>query len=165
MEKAKYHILWIIFWTHNWHPIARPCGRAMGRQLWAFWTKSTVLWQDSTVFYLITHLRRVKLQFGRVKNLVTIYKLCVTCPNILKKAIRTSAIKGLGRTLLYPNENEKGTDFEWASLKGCLEMNKANLRDLIAATGLWSGNAQSGSKSVMFCPVRPWNLMDDLGKQ
>ena len=43
--------------------------------------------------------------------------------------------------------------------------NKANLRDLKAATGLLSGNAQFGSKSVMFCPVWPWNLMDDLGKQ
>ena len=43
--------------------------------------------------------------------------------------------------------------------------NKANLRDLKAATGLWSGNAQFGSKSVMFCPVWPWNLMDNLGKQ
>ena len=44
-------------------------------------------------------------------------------------------------------------------------LNKANLRDLKAATGLLSGNAQFGSKSVMFCPVWPWNLMDDLGKQ
>ena len=26
-------------------------------------------------------------------------------------------------------------------------------------------NAQFGSKSVTFCPVWPWNLMDDLGKQ
>ena len=43
--------------------------------------------------------------------------------------------------------------------------NKANLRDLKAATGLWSGNAPFGSKSVMFCTVWPWNLMDDLGKQ
>ena len=31
--------------------------------------------------------------------------------------------------------------------------NKANLRDLKAATGLLSGNAQFGSKAVMFCPV------------
>ena len=30
---------------------------------------------------------------------------------------------------------------------------------------LQSGNAQFGSKSVIFCPVWPWNLMDDLGKQ
>ena len=37
-------------------------------------------------------------------------------------------------------------------------INKANLRDLKAATGLQSGNAQFGSKSVMFCPVWPWNL-------
>ena len=44
-------------------------------------------------------------------------------------------------------------------------INKANLRDLKAATGLQSGNAQFGSKSVMFCTVWPWNLMDDLGKQ
>ena len=95
--------------------------------------------------------------------------------------------------------------------------NKANLRDLIAATGLvillkldanyrffshgtlkfdwWhikiighlfyitssfvhhlkplgefklqllSGNAQYGSKSTIFCPVWPWNSMDDLEKQ
>ena len=28
-----------------------------------------------------------------------------------------------------------------------------------------SGNAQFRSKSVIFCPVWPWNLMDDLGKQ
>ena len=28
-----------------------------------------------------------------------------------------------------------------------------------------SGNAQFGSKSAIFCPVWPWNLMDDLGKQ
>ena len=82
--------------------------------------------------------------------------------------------------------------------------NKANLRDLIAVTGLvmllkfypnhqffsleigWitstssfvhhikscgefklklqSGNAQFGSKSAIFCPVWPWNLMQDLGK-
>ena len=100
----------------------------------------------------------------------------------------------------------------------CYRDNKANLRDLIAATGLvisnwiqivdfsacvtlkfdgWpqntighffyttssfvpgasfqtlcefklelqSGNAQFGSKLAMFCPVWPWNLMDDLGKQ
>ena len=43
--------------------------------------------------------------------------------------------------------------------------NKANLTDLKAATGLQSGKAQFGSKSVMFCPMWPWNLMDDLGKQ
>ena len=27
---------------------------------------------------------------------------------------------------------------------------------------LQSGNAQLGSKSAIFCPVRPWNLVDDL---
>ena len=27
-----------------------------------------------------------------------------------------------------------------------------------------SGNAQLGSKSAMFCPMWPWNLMDDLKK-
>ena len=27
---------------------------------------------------------------------------------------------------------------------------------------LQSGNAQFGSKSAIFCPVRPWNLTDDL---
>ena len=27
---------------------------------------------------------------------------------------------------------------------------------------LQSGNAQCGSKSAIFCPVWPWNLMDDL---
>ena len=30
---------------------------------------------------------------------------------------------------------------------------------------LQSGNAQFVSKSAIFCPVWPWNLMDDLGKQ
>ena len=30
---------------------------------------------------------------------------------------------------------------------------------------LHSGNAQFGSKSAIFCPLWPWNLMDDLGKQ
>ena len=30
---------------------------------------------------------------------------------------------------------------------------------------LQSGNAQFGSKSAIFCPVWPWNLMDDLVKQ
>ena len=30
---------------------------------------------------------------------------------------------------------------------------------------LQSGNAQFRSKSAIFCPVWPWNLMDDLGKQ
>ena len=30
---------------------------------------------------------------------------------------------------------------------------------------LQSGNAQFGSKSAIFCPVWPWNLMDDLQKQ
>ena len=30
---------------------------------------------------------------------------------------------------------------------------------------LQSGNAQFGSKSVIFCLVWPWNLMDDLEKQ
>ena len=28
-----------------------------------------------------------------------------------------------------------------------------------------SGNAQFGSKSAIFCPLWPWNLMDDLGKR
>ena len=100
--------------------------------------------------------------------------------------------------------------------KSKIQNNKANLRDLIAATGLvisnwiqivnfsarvtvkfdgWpcntighlfyatssfvhhfvaigefklqlqSGNAQSGSNSMIFRAVRPWNLMDDLAKQ
>ena len=67
-------------------------------------------------------------------------------------------------------------------------MNKANLRDLMAATGLvisnWiqivnfgreiigelklelqSGNAQSGSNSTIFRAVRPWTMTDDLAKQ
>ena len=30
---------------------------------------------------------------------------------------------------------------------------------------LQSGNAKFGSKSAIFCPGRPWNLMDDLEKQ
>ena len=30
---------------------------------------------------------------------------------------------------------------------------------------LQSGNAQFGSKSAIFCPMWPWNLMDDLEKQ
>ena len=30
---------------------------------------------------------------------------------------------------------------------------------------LQSGNAQLGSKLVIFCPAWPWNLMDDLKKQ
>ena len=30
---------------------------------------------------------------------------------------------------------------------------------------LQSGNAKFGSKSFIFCPVWPWNLMDNLGKQ
>ena len=30
---------------------------------------------------------------------------------------------------------------------------------------LQSGNAQFGSKSAIFCPVRPWNFTDDLEKQ
>ena len=30
---------------------------------------------------------------------------------------------------------------------------------------LQSGNAQFGSKSAIFCPVWPWNLMDSLEKQ
>ena len=30
---------------------------------------------------------------------------------------------------------------------------------------LQSGNAQFGLNSAIFCPVRPWNLMDDLEKQ
>ena len=30
---------------------------------------------------------------------------------------------------------------------------------------LQSRNAQFGSKSAIFCPVRPWNLTDDLEKQ
>ena len=30
---------------------------------------------------------------------------------------------------------------------------------------LQSWNAQFGSKLAIFCPVWPWNLMDDLGKQ
>ena len=30
---------------------------------------------------------------------------------------------------------------------------------------LQSGNAKLGSKSAIFCPVWPWNLMDDLRKQ
>ena len=30
---------------------------------------------------------------------------------------------------------------------------------------LQSGNIQFGSKSAIFCPVWPWNLMDDLGKR
>ena len=106
----------------------------------------------------------------------------------------------------------------WMHLSiGQVDCNKANLRDLIAATGLvillkfdpnhrffslvtlkfdgWplktighlfyttssfvhhfksigelklklqSGNTQFGSKSAIFCPVWPWNLMDDLRKQ
>ena len=30
---------------------------------------------------------------------------------------------------------------------------------------LQSGNAQFGSKSVLFCPAWPWNFMEDLEKQ
>ena len=30
---------------------------------------------------------------------------------------------------------------------------------------LQSGNSQLGSKLMIFCPMWPWNLMDDLGKQ
>ena len=105
--------------------------------------------------------------------------------------------------------------FYFFSVSG-FDTNKANLRDLIAATGqvilfkldsnhrffshvtlkfdwwprkilghlfyitssfvhhlkplgafelqLLSGNAQFGSKSAIFCPVGPWNSMDDLEK-
>ena len=43
--------------------------------------------------------------------------------------------------------------------------NKANLRNLKAATDSQSENAQFGSKSSVFCPIWPWNLTDDLEKQ
>ena len=65
---------------------------------------------------------------------------------------------------VYPTVNSMVTKLN-QRLKPHLNHNKANLRDLKAATGLWSGNAQFGSKSVMFCTVWPWNLMNDLGKQ
>ena len=41
-------------------------------------------------------------------------------------------------------------------------LNKANLRDLIAATGLVISN---WIQIVNFPPVWPWNLKDDLEKQ
>ena len=42
-------------------------------------------------------------------------------------------------------------------------INKENLRDLIAATGLVI-LLKDGFKSSIFQPVWPWNLMDDLKK-
>ena len=47
---------------------------------------------------------------------------------------------------------------------GFIEENKANLRDLIAATGLVI-LLKFDPNHRFFCPLWPWNLMDDLGKQ
>ena len=121
------------------------------------------------------------------------------------------------KLFVHENESEKIVCKMVAILsRGRWVKNKANLRDLIAATGLvisnwiqivnfstrvtvkfdgWprktighfvyttssfvhhfksigdfkldlqSRNAQSGSELVIFYPVWPWNLMDDLGKQ
>ena len=48
--------------------------------------------------------------------------------------------------------------------KNAPSFNKANLRNLIAATGL-EMLLKIGFKSSIFQPVCPWNLMDDLEKQ
>ena len=52
-----------------------------------------------------------------------------------------------------------GNKLKWNSNK-----NKANLRDLITATGLVIFT-QIGFKSSIFQPVWPWNLVDDSKKQ
>ena len=55
--------------------------------------------------------------------------------------------------------------FSWdtANFKSIQVWNKANLRDLIAATGLVSNLAQIWSQSSIFQPVWPWNIMNGLG--
>ena len=49
-----------------------------------------------------------------------------------------------------------GEEWDWSWLP-YMNKSKANVTDLIAATGL-----VIGSKSANFCPVWPWNLTDDL---
>ena len=118
---------------------------------------------------------------------------------------------------IYTNKTTKISRIPKMKKTFYLDRNKANLRDLIAATGpvilfkldsnhrffshvtlkfdwwpqkiighllhitssfvhhlkslsefkleLQSGNAQFGSKSAIFCPVWPWNSMDDLENQ
>ena len=53
-------------------------------------------------------------------------------------------------------------DFFW-----CILLNEKYWSVLltIIQTGLHTGNIQFGSKIGNFCPVWPWNLMDDLEKQ
>ena len=47
-----------------------------------------------------------------------------------------------------------------------LEMRKASAQcGRVGKSELQSGNDQFGSNSTIFLAVRPWNLMDDLGKQ
>ena len=55
-----------------------------------------------------------------------------------------------------------GTDV--TKVENYLPYNKANLRDLIAATNLVI-YTQIGFKSSIFRPLGPLNLMDDLEKQ
>ena len=59
-------------------------------------------------------------------------------------------------TILHHHQHKKSSQIF------CLIMpSKANLRELIAATGL-AILLKIGFKSAIFLPVWPWNLMDDL---
>ena len=57
-------------------------------------------WVITTLYY--QHQSQVKLSSWRVKIFTIIWKLCVTCLNILKIDVKTGAMKSLGRTLLTP---------------------------------------------------------------
>ena len=47
LQRLGYDLIW--GWTHKWHPIPRPHGRAMGCLLWVFERKLTALYRHRTV--------------------------------------------------------------------------------------------------------------------
>ena len=130
-----------------------------------FWSKSANFWPH------------VNLKFGRMplKNnrapLRSYFKLCVSFHNHWSTWSYSPETPNSYQNLRFflSRATLKFDGWPWKTI-GHLFYTTLSFVPQFIAIGefkleLQSGNAQLGSKSASFCPVWPWNLMDDLEKQ
>ena len=127
----------LVFWCLN---------KPLSKQSWGWWfeTPTRSSWRHCNVIYISSVACSVPSHY--------LNQWCVISNWTLGNKFQWNVNQN---TKIFVQENSFGS----------VVFNKANLRDLIAATGLVILLKLDSDKSSIFQLVWPWNLMDDLEKQ
>ena len=139
------------------------CGRPSN--LAQIWSKSSVFSLcDLEIWWMTSKNNRAPLLYYiKLSASFQIHRWIKTGVTVWKRWIRVKIDDFLSRVTL------KFTGWPWKTIGHLFYTTSGFVHHFKAMSEfklkLQSGNAQFGSKSAIFCPVWPWNLMDDLEKQ